>query len=65
MKSISYICKIHCNSFVLIMPVTDQIFSEMNRGDIGLLYYRAVISFISPLEAISFVYDVIFLTFNF
>lgn len=46
------------------MPVTDQIFSKMNSGDIELLCYWAVISFIALLEAMSFLVGLIFLTFH-
>lgn len=46
------------------MPVTDQIFSEMSSGDIELLCYWSVISFIALLEAMSFLVHLIFLTFH-
>jgi len=46
------------------MSVTDEIFSKMNRGDIEMLCCWAVISFISPLEAMSFLIDLVFLTYH-
>lgn len=46
------------------MPVTGQRFSKMNSGDTEFLCYWAVISFISLLEAMPFLIDLICLTFH-